>query len=719
MTSDSFSPPVILLVEDSLTQAVQARFLLESNGFAVEHARNGVEALVYLHQSVPFAILSDINMPELDGYELCRQVRTLPAVRHLPVLLLTSLSDPADVRAALECGADYFFTKPIDEPLLLGRLRQLAAAPPAEGDGAGAPDASGQPPRMLNLLLSTYEAAVAKNAELRKTQADLRELNDKLEERVRERTLALESSNTHLQQEIVAREDGEARLREQAELLNRANEAIITLNRELQIQFWNRGAERMLKWTAAEVQGRSWRGILGLDGTGSAGDDFRQAIVALRDWRGEITVRNKEGQSLVLETSITGLRDAAGRFTGWLSISSDITQKKALEERFLRTQRLESLGTLAAGISHDLNNVLAPIGMASALLRGRFTQPADLKIVDILARSVDRGSALVKQILGFAHGVGGEHRPVQLKHVLRDITAVISRTFPKSITLEEHVAADLWPLHGNPSQIHQIVLNLCVNARDAMPSGGFLRINVANCTFAVQGGDGPAEVPAGNWVRLEVSDTGVGMTPEVLARIWEPFFTTKGKDQGTGLGLATVRGIVDTHKGFITVKTALGKGTTFTVFLPPSSEAFTDPTAAEETPDAVGRGERILVVDDEESIASVVREMLELFQYQVETAANGLEAEQMFNRQPGRYALVVTDLDMPGKNGVDLLSALRARRADIKVLAISGLSPQERRKLGGKMSDFDFHLDKPFGAAQFVRLVQEILPKPASTDEAT
>ena len=712
---------LILLVEDSLTQAVQARFILESNGFVVRHARNGVEALTLLEAETPFAILSDVNMPEMDGYELCRRVRAQKHLRRIPVLLLTALADSEDVVAALANGADYFFTKPLNETLLIMRLRRLQEAPPTGevesagpvlvGTRQGPQEVVASPTRMLNLLLSTYEAAVAQNSELRRSQSDLRELNEKLEERVRERTTELKRINNYLQREITTRMDGEARLREQAELLHRANEAIITLNQDLQIQFWNRGAERLLKWTATEVVGSSGREILAIDGTSPAGEDYRQAIRASRDWRGEITVRNKDGQALVLETSFTALRDPADRLTGWLSISSDITQQKALEDRYLRAQRLESLGMLSAGIAHDLNNVLAPIGMASALLRPRFTQPADLKIVDILSRSVERGSELVKQIMGFAQGASGTHRPVQIRHVLRDVTAVVSRTFPKSIVLEEVVESDLRPVQGNPSQIHQIILNLCVNARDAMPRGGVLRIGLSNCRIE----DTPAAVEAGlrpgQWVKVEVRDTGTGMPPEVVARIWEPFFTTKGKDQGTGLGLATVRGIVDTHKGFITVATEVGKGTVFEVYLPPSGETAAEQAGGEATPGATGRGERILVVDDEASISTVMREILEAFQYQVETAEDGLQAERLFFQHPNRYALIVTDLDMPGKNGVDLVMAIRALRRDIKVLAISGLTPAERRKLSRHLPEFDAYLEKPFSVAQFVRIVQDILQK--------
>ncbi|MBI2512750.1 MAG: PAS domain S-box protein [Opitutae bacterium] len=515
-----------------------------------------------------------------------------------------------------------------------------------------------------------------------------------------------------IMRDITARKETERRLREQAEVLDKANEAIVVSDLADRITFWSRGAERLSGWTSAEMLGRPVADIFAL---GEVGADaaVHAAFATFADWRGEIHGRNRAGASLVFSTSITVLRGESGQPIGRLSISTDITEAKKLHEQFLRAQRLESLGMLAAGIAHDLNNVLAPIRMAVPLLRAIAAAPGDHRLLDTLEKSSSRGADLVQQILGFAHGIGGEPRIVQVKHLLRDVVQVMAETFPKSISLENRIPSDLWPVLGNPTQIHQVLLNLCVNARDAMPNGGRLRLLAENDTLdasraaELAAAHPEAGVRAGDWLVLHVEDSGTGIPADVLPRIWEPFFTTKEPEKGTGLGLSTVRGIVESHRGFVTVETAPGQGAAFRVYLPATESSGSSRSTAPDLVAGRGHGEPILLVDDEEPIRETAAALLKRAGYHVTIAADGAEAALIFSASPAEFALVITDLDMPRLDGASLARVIRSMRPEIKILAMSGLVS---RRVTDQAADFsDAFLAKPFSNDVFLRAIQQLL----------
>ena len=406
------------------------------------------------------------------------------------------------------------------------------------------------------------------------------------------------------------------------------------------------------------------------------------------------------------------IRDASDRPKGRLCIAIDITEKKKLEAQFLRAQRLESLGMLAAGIAHDLNNVLAPVLMGAPLLRTRATHPSDLRVLQTIETSASRGASLVRQILSFAHGASGEKTLIQVKHILRDISHLITETFPKSITLDTEVPADLWAVLGNPTQLHQVLLNLCVNARDAMPQGGSLLLRAENRLL-----DGPAaqaypEANPGAYLVIKVTDSGTGIAPDVLARIWDPFFTTKGEGKGTGLGLASVRGIAASHGGFATVESEPGRGSTFSIFLPAAEQAVpTGPQAPTGHPFHIrGQGELVLVVDDEVSIRDLVRAFLSRFGYRVVAATNGIEAMALYAPRVGEVALVVTDIGMPEMGGGELAVALTRLNPAVKILFMSGAG--DGGKAAGAIPTTSRILSKPFTGESLLAAVHEALQTP-------
>ena len=470
--------------------------------------------------------------------------------------------------------------------------------------------------------------------------------------------------------DITARQAAEAQIREQADLLNQTRDAIMVAGLDNRFTFWNEGAERITGWTAAEALGQTAEELFRIADTAAIAA-ARQTVMATGAWHGELPLHHRDGRPLVLNLRINLVRDDAGRPSGRISIGTDITAKARLEEQLLRVQRLETLGTLAAGIAHDLNNILSPVLMAGPLLRTRATHPSDLRVLDLVERSAERGSALVKQILSFARGVNAERVLLQARHILLDVCQMIADTFPKSILVESHIPGDLWPVVSNSTQLHQVVLNLCINARDAMPTGGTLTLSARNETLV----DAPAGLPSGNYLLIEVADTGTGMSPEVLARIWEPFFTTKAEGQGTGLGLATVRGILAQHGGTITVESAPGRGSVFRVYLPATMSAVATPPTSGSHDSAVNslRNELVLVVDDDTEVRKLMALSLAQWGYRILQAKDSAEAMETYLSHSADIALIIFDLDLPGQDGLTLARQLQGLRPDLRVLFVTGV----------------------------------------------
>ncbi len=403
------------------------------------------------------------------------------------------------------------------------------------------------------------------------------------------------------------------------------------------------------------------------------------------------------------------VRDSSEIVSRVVGVAEDITERKKLEEQFLRAQRLESVGMLASGIAHDLNNILAPIAMVAPMLRANVSDPDDLRLLDTLERCAGRGTGLVRQILGFVNGIGGEPALVQVRHLMLDIIAVATETFPKSIVVRQEVPNDLWPVLVNVTQIHQVLLNLCVNARDAMPLGGTLWLRAENLRLDVAAAAAIEGATPGAWLMLEVQDTGSGIPPDVLARIWEPFFTTKSAEKGTGLGLPTVRGIVEKHHGFITLTTDLARGTTFRVHLPAATSTFVTELPAGPSAAVRGHNELLLLVDDEDAIRSAAGSLLVQAGYRVLTAADGAAAVALFEQRAAEIALVITDHDMPVVDGAAFARTIRDRRPATKILSISGLgsSSHGAGELPGHLADG--FIAKPFSGDALLNAVDQLL----------
>lgn len=411
-----------------------------------------------------------------------------------------------------------------------------------------------------------------------------------------------------------------------------------------------------------------------------------------------------------LSLTISELPVLPGQPTRFCYVAEDITDKKQLEQQFLRAQRLESIGTLASGIAHDLNNVLAPIIMSLKLFRPKLTDPEDQELLLALDSSARRGADIVRQVLTFARGVEGARQPVDLKVLIGELEKIARDTFPRSIQINVSVDDELGKIVGDSTQIYQVLMNLCVNARDAMPAGGCLTLAAENVVLNDQTARFHPNAMPGHYAVLSVYDSGSGIPPELLPRIFDPFFTTKEVGKGTGLGLPTAMTIVKSHGGFINVHSETGRGTEFKVYLPSAEAGRSNRTELAAVNIPRGQGELILVVDDESTIRQVTKATLIDQGYDVLTASDGAEAIALFAREKSRIKLVVTDMMMPLMDGSALIQSLQKLDRHVRIIAVSGLLESTTSPPIAPSASLAF-LQKPFAAEKLLAMMHELLQR--------
>jgi len=484
--------------------------------------------------------------------------------------------------------------------------------------------------------------------------------------------------------------------------------AIVITDLEGHAQYVNR------KFT--EVSGRTLEDILDRDidvlRDGHADEasyrKFWETIRAGGEWRGEFATKRPDGTTVWESVKVSSMRGPTGEMTNLLCLREDITGRKSLEAELRQAHKMESIGTLAGGIAHDFNNLLAIIhGYSEFCLSGAADQAILQKSLQEIHRAAQRASGLVKQILTFSRKAEIRYAPVDLNQLVRDLVALMAETFPRTVTFQLNLGDKLPPLLADQTQVQQIVLNLCVNARDAMPQGGTITV-----TTTVRPG-GPLQSvfhnadPTRKYACLDVADSGTGMTPEVRARIFEPFFTTKAAHQGTGLGLAVVYGIVTSHHGFIDVDSVPGTGSTFHIYLPLAVDAAAV-VPIQGNNDFPGGSESILVVDDEGPLRTLLLTAFTRRGYRVTTAATGLEAIEVIGDPERQLDAVLLDLNMPGTNGVQVLKILRAGRPNLPVLVISGHIAPEVRSEFELLNQRDF-VQKPYRLDELGRRLRALL----------
>ncbi|HEY0968458.1 MAG TPA: PAS domain-containing protein [Opitutaceae bacterium] len=492
-------------------------------------------------------------------------------------------------------------------------------------------------------------------------------------------------------------------------LIENTSDIIALIDDQGVIQFHGPSVERILGIPVVELVGRSAMDFVHEEDQPRLREAISRAILKPdQPFTVEMRVQRKDGVWRSLQT--------IGKFAGNLNGSSvivvnsrDVTDQRLLEQQFLRAQRMEAIGSLANGVAHDLNNILSPVMIASGLLKESSISAQDRHLVDMVEQAARRGADIIRQLLTFSRGVEGARMPIQLRHIVKEMVALMRETFPREITIEKDVPADLPVVRGDATQIHQVLMNLCVNARDAMPDGGKLVIRSALVEIGEAEASRQTGIVAGPFVQLTVSDTGSGIPAAIRDRIFDPFFTTKEQGKGTGLGLSTVLGIVRSHQGFITIASEPGQGSAFSVHLPLDRGDAVPFEPERPGPVNRGQGRHILFVDDEEAIRMTVRLSLELQEYEVTTAANGVEAFAFLDSAAADdVVLVITDIMMPGMNGTELIRRLRLRRPWLPVLAISGQTDDLARSELGTMGILSIVM-KPFVPSQLLRAIDDLL----------
>jgi len=738
----------ILVVDDNEQNLYMLQVLLKGHGYQVVLAGDGAEALEKARRDPPDVVISDVLMPVMDGFTLCREWKKDEVLKAIPFVFYTATYiNPKDERFALSLGAERFILKPQEPDVFAEMMREV---------------------------IESYEAGrlVTPREPVEEEEIYLKEYNEALVRKLEDKMVRLEEANRAMELEIAERK----RVEERVEHLNAVLRAIRGVN---QLIVREKDRDRLLQGACdnlIEARGyyNAWTALLdeagGLVTTAEAGvgEDFplmvrqlkrgelpscapkalaQSGVVVVKDpaltcadcslsakysGRGGMSIRLEHGEKvyglLVISMSAHFIADEEERAL-FKEVAGDIAfalrsmeledERKRMEEQLRQQERLAAVGQLAGGIAHDFNNLLTTIMLYAQMNLSESKQDLPPNVTRALETILDesrKAAELVQQILDFSRSSPIETHPVDLDPFVKEVVRVLERMIPESISLPLEVKPGRFVVNADPTRIQQVLMNLVVNARDAMPGGGVLRIDLSR--VEVSTGEEPpvVQMVPGEWVCLAVSDTGAGILPEVLPHIFEPFFTTKPRERGTGLGLAQVYGIVTQHEGHIGVETRVGQGTTFRVYLPAhqlEEEKVPQEEAALVTPE--GKGETILLVEDNGRLREVGREILESLGYRVLTAANGREALEIYRSAEGdctessrRIDLVLTDLVMPEMGGRELIQELRKTTPGLKALGITGyMLAEDMREL--KEESILNVVYKPFDVNALAQVVRTVL----------
>ena len=619
----------ILVVEDSPTQAEHLRLLLEGEGYQVEVARTGREALQRLRLAPPDLIVSDVVMPEMDGYALCRAVKSTEVTRRVPFVFLTERKTALDILRGLECGADNFITKPFEGDYLVERVRrifeQLALRERGHLDveitlrfGGRQVVINADKQQIVEMLFSTFEELCRLNERLAASQRMVEEHARTLEAKVAERTRELRS----LFEGVPV---GLFRVTPDGQLLD-ANPAMAEMLGYPDRESLMAAGEAAL-YVDAEDRSR-WRAVAEREGL-------------VRDF--EARFRRRDGSVFWLRISGRVVRDAAGHVLHYEGAAEDVTARKRAEEALRQSEKLAAMGTLLAGVAHELNNPLSVIVGRTALLREALGEGALAQQSEEIAQAAARAARIVRNFLALARQHPPERQEVRVNEVVKEAVELLAYPLRvDGVEVRLDLAPDLPVLWADPHELHQVVLNLVANAHQAMHETAPPR----RLTLTTRSD------PEGRRVTLAVADTGPGMPPEIRARIFEPFFTTKPPGKGTGLGLPLCHGILESHGGTIRVESEPGAGAVFRVELPVGTAPVLGRTRVRTAPAGPPVCGAILVVDDEPLVAQMLQAVLAADGHQVETAGDGVQALDLLRART--FDLVLSDLRMPGLDGPGL-----------------------------------------------------------------
>ncbi len=706
----------ILIAQNNSAAAAKLKHVLESCGHNVTVVSNGKHAIDSALTLKPALIVSDIEMPELDGNELCRVLKMEKGLKDVPVILMTSLSSPEDVVKGLECGADSFMSVPYDEAAVLSRvnyvlsnrkLRELAVTDMKLQVQLGdrIHHISSEPRQILDLLMSTYEDAIRINGDLVEKQKELALLAAGLEQQVEERTAALRAE---IQEHQIATEQ----LRQSEEQFRLIAENTADLIAVLDLdgkRLYNSPSYKNILGDPKVLQGSSSFDEIHPDDREKVRNIFQGTVGTGRGQRAEYRFLLPDGSMRYIESQGSVIPDEKGVPARVLVISRDVTERSRVEERLRQAEKMEAVGQLAGGVAHDFNNLLTIICGYGSLVLDQLPPESTLNshVKEILLAG-ERAASLTRQLLAFSRHQALEQVVLDLNSVVRNMDKMLRRLIGEDIDLVTVASEGLWNVKADPGQMEQVIMNLAVNARDAMRQGGKITIETANVELDENYAQSHPYVKPGSYVMIGVSDTGAGMDAQTQARAFEPFFTTKGPTEGTGLGLSTVYSIIKQSGGHVWLYGEAGCGTTFKVYVPRIDQPLDEP-APPETPEALPQGsETVLVVEDEQAVRILVRRVLESSGYHVLEAAHGAEALIICEEHKEPIDMLMTDVVMPEMSGKLLAERVSAQRPDMRVLYISGYTDNAILHRGVLKSGMNF-LQKPFTPEAIVRKVRAVL----------
>jgi len=652
--------PVVLIVDDDAYNRKVLRLQLESEGYSTVEAEDGQVALDLLKESRVDLVISDILMPRMDGYRLCCEMRRTKRSADLPFVLYSSTyTSPGDERLAQEVGADRYLRKPADPETIHAVVKQLLSAP----------------------------RTARKSADPRAISDVTREYNERLVQKLEEKNIQLAAS--------------EERYRSMVE---RNPAGVIRCSLEGRVIEANSACATMFGYTYLdEFLGGRALNLFADPGT------WQEIVHELREhhvYSNRELVGKKRDDSLIhvlVNFSFGNVDRGASVLEGTLL---DVTELKSLHERLLHSQKLEVVARLASGVAHDFNNLLTVVIGVGELLADSFDlEDPRRRLAEEIVRTGERGGTLTRQLLAFGRRQSYLPLVVELNSVIRSLEPMLRRLIGEDVTLDFALGSHLGRIRADPSQLEQVVMNLAINARDAMPQGGRLTIATKDVAFDATGG---STSPGQRGTALVVTDTGHGIDPDTLPRIFEPFFTTKERGKGTGLGLATVHDIVERNGGKITVDSAPGRGARFEVRFMNVSEDAAAPTVSSVAPAPARNGETIVVVDDEPAIRMFVASVLRNAGYEVFEFARASDVLAEFHERGKRLDLMITDVVLQSSNGLELAETLRQSRGALPVILVSGYS-DERALLDGELPPNTSFLDKPLRRDDLLRRIRSML----------
>ena len=749
--------PSVLIVDDNPENLRVLGNMLRKLNYRIRVASNGEQALKSMEAAAPDILLLDIHMPGMDGYEVCRRLKASQELADIPVIFLSALTETFNKVTAYECGGADYITKPFQFEEVHVRLqahlknRRLLAESQAgfrssfeqaavgmahlnlsggfirvnsrfcQMLGYAASELLQQP---LDLLLheADYDAAADQLNKLRSRETD----SLSVERLIRKRDASLlwcrctislvyvHSSNEQyfalLMEDISQRKSAEEERQVLAAAINQAREAVLITDAAGRIQYINSAARTALGFSPEEGIGKHVVSLTEKGITEAMADEIRRSLAENEIWLGRLEKKQERGLVSIQEATVSPVRNSLGEAVNYIAVARDITEQVGLETRLRQAQKMEAIGALAGGIAHDFNNILSAILGYTDLALAELPKESEVHAcLREVASAGERARDLVAQILTFSRQADREIRPVRVQVIIQEALRLLRGSIPSTIEIRQEIDKNCQPIMADSTAIHQVLMNLCTNAYHAMrEKGGRLLIRLKQIRIDEETARQEVELTPGPYVRLEVHDTGYGMDAQTQARIFEPYFTTKERGEGTGLGLATIHGIVKDLGGAIHVYSELGNGAVFTILLPcvqaQEGKKEFSPTEAE----ALGGSEQVLLVDDERPIGQFAQKALERLGYAVTVFNSSPEALRHFQRQPEAFDVVVTDQMMPQMKGHELSARIHEIRPGIPIILCSGFSEGFQNN-PAESKDIKAHVMKPIIGADLARAIRTVL----------